>query len=441
MKKIFKYIIIFIITITIFNLLLFASSLFPSKWIEKNVRESADILQKEGNIYYFFKNNELISNDNYTDAIIINEAYSIDNKNPIYSYMSARKNYKEGITKNSNVDVTQELISLTNTKVYDPVDELQLFLDGKINTSITYARYWHGYLPIYRTLLIIFNISQIRIFLLIIFIILFSYFIYLVIKKIGILESIIFAFSLIAEGYFFVSYSLECAPVFLVMIISSIILLKNIEKIKNFNIFIFIIACITNFVDFLTVPLITLGIPLIIYILYKQKIEKISIKKILKSIIKASIIWAIGYALTWIFKWIIYDALYNEGLIKSAFNQVFYRMGRTNEYTTNTIEETLNLFIFNNLIYICISFNLFIFFMIINKRQKMKLLNFKEWINKSIPFITISIMPIIWYIALSNHTVLHYRFVYRHMLIFLIGILLCLKNIFIIIEKNNTKLE
>lgn len=78
---------------------------------------------------------------------MINEAYSIDNTNPIYSYMTVRKNYNKEITKNSMKDISEELISI-NSSEYDPVGELEEFLNGNIDTSVNYARYWHGYLPV-----------------------------------------------------------------------------------------------------------------------------------------------------------------------------------------------------------------------------------------------------------------------------------------------------
>lgn len=235
-KKIVKYIITFIILLIIFNLLLSLSSLFPSSLIEKNVKESSITLMKEGNLYQFFGWLN-IYNDNYTDSIMINTAYSIDYNDPVYSYMSGRKNFKNEITKTSLKDTSGELISVNNLEEYDPVGELDEFLDGNINTSINYARYWHGYLPILRILLLIFNISEIRIFLFIIFFILFVYLLYLLKNKLGIIISFIFGISLILHGYFFVSYSLQNAPVFLVMMISCIILLNNLTKIKDFYLF------------------------------------------------------------------------------------------------------------------------------------------------------------------------------------------------------------
>ena len=439
MKKIAKYGIVFLILILIFNFLLFISSLFPSKIIIKNVKESSEILSKEGNDYKFFENLYIVNN-NYTDALMINEAYSIDNTNPIYSYMTARKNYNKDITKKSMKDISEELISLKFDE-YDPVGELEELLNGNIDTSVNYARYWHGYLPVLRTLLIFFNISEIRKILLLIFIILFIWLIKLIKEKIGIYISIIFAIALIIEGYFFVSYSLESAPVFLVMMISSIILLNRIEKFKNLYLYIFIVSCITNFVDYLTVPLITLAIPLLLYILYKQKNDKqLNYKYYLLIILKATLIWIAGYAITWLSKWVIYDIIYKEGLIKSAIKQVLYRTKGYNRNSGITIQNMLILLLSNNLKYAIGLFNIGIILLFVKmNKYRISVKKVLEYIKENIPIFIIALMPLVWYRTLANHTLIHYKFVYRHMLIFLISILICLKNVFIIQKKEKEK--
>ena len=265
MKKILKYIIIFIGLIVIFNVLLLLSSLFPSALIEKNVRESAKILKEQGNYYLISIFSDDINN-NYTDVLMINEAYSINSKNPIFSYMSVRKNFYNGITKHQLPDTHGELVSV-GTEEYDPSTELVEFLNGNIDTSIEYARYWHGYLSVLRPLLLFFNVTQIRYILFGAYTILLTMMFYLLKKKFNLRIAIIYAFALIANGFLGASFSLESSPVFLVMLVSSIILLERIDKIKDFYIYIFVVACIANFVDYLTVPLITLAFPLSIYIL------------------------------------------------------------------------------------------------------------------------------------------------------------------------------
>lgn len=432
MKSIFKYISVFAILIIIFNILLFLSSLFPSSLIEQNVKESAQKLYEEGNLYKF-PQSCYITNNNYTDALMINEAYSINNKNPIYSYMAVRKNYKENQTKKELRDQNGELITINNGNIckedfYNTVGELKEFVEGKTEISVSYARYWHGYLPVLRTVLIFFNVVQIRYILLILFIILLIYSCILIKKKLGLDISIIFAFSLITQGYFYVSYSLESAPVFIVMMISSIILLKRIEKIKNFYLYIFIIAMITNFVDYLTVPLITLAMPLYIYILYIQENNKnINTKYYIKVILKAIIVWGIGYSATWFCKWLLYDIIYEQNLIKSAVLQVIYRSGGNAPYVKVQFPIILRSEILENLCYIFMYITIWASVFICKDVIHVKLESSRKGkinIKNQLPILIISGIPIVWFIILANHTTIHIRFTYRNMIIFLFGILI-----------------
>ena len=321
---------------------------------------------------------------------------------------------------------------------YDPVGELNDFLDNKIDTSIEYARYWHGYLPFLRVLLIFFNISEIRIFLFILFLVLFFTLIVLLKKKLGNIISIIFAFSLLCYEYFFVSYSLESAPIFITMMISSIVLLLFIDKIRDIYLTFFIIACISNFVDFLTVPLITLSIPLFIYILYKQKNENLQLKESMKIVIFSCISWGCGYALTWVSKWILYDVLFNKNLIVSAISQVLYRSSSSNDLITYSIFDVLKLWVFNSFIYAMIFIWVIIvtLFLITKKYKAHFNTNYLSYFKEIAPIFFTAILPILWYIVLTNHTVLHTHFVYRHMIIFLTGLLICFKKLFVLYKKS-----
>ncbi len=440
MKKVIRYLIVFIVLIFIFNILLLLGSLFPSSLIENNVRESSKRLLLEGNLP-LITNFSYVTTNNYTDSIMINECYSIDCDKPIFSYMSARKNFKKGLTNFQLEDTNGELISISSSSTkdfYNPVEELNEFLDDKVDTSIEYARYWHGYLPFLRVLLIFFNITEIRLFLFILFSILFILLIVLLKKKLGSTISFIFAFSLLAYDYFFVSYSLESAPIFITMMLSCIILLAFLDKIKNIYLYLFIVACISNFVDFLTVPIITLAMPLFIYILYKQKQGNLGVKETLKIVTVSCITWGIGYAFTWLSKWIIYDILYHKNLISSAISQVLYRTSSTNNLTSNTIFYVLVKFLSNT-----IAFVMFFIFLVTTvlfiacKKYKIQLQNnsFVNYLKTISPILLISVLPIIWYVSLRNHTILHTHFVYRHMIVFLSGLLICFNKLFIIQKR------
>ncbi|NLC87755.1 MAG: glycosyltransferase [Clostridiaceae bacterium] len=94
-KKIMKYIAVFFIMILLFFSLLISTSIFSSENIKDNIKDSSDILIEEGNAkkQYILHRNDIFKFDNYTDALMINNAYSIDNKDIINSALLARKNY------------------------------------------------------------------------------------------------------------------------------------------------------------------------------------------------------------------------------------------------------------------------------------------------------------------------------------------------------------
>ncbi len=86
-KSFFKYVLTFVIVILLFIATLIISSLFPRDWIEENTLESATTLWREGNPNYVLD----MKLDNYTDALMINTAYSINPSKPFESAMLAPK--------------------------------------------------------------------------------------------------------------------------------------------------------------------------------------------------------------------------------------------------------------------------------------------------------------------------------------------------------------
>lgn len=355
-----------------------------------------------------------------------------------------RKNYKKGLTTEELPDHNGELISFPSFTIngtYDTVGELAKFLDGKVTTSVDYARYWHGYEVVLRVLLLFFDISVIRMLLLFVFATLLVTLFILLKRKFGIAISIIFAASLIVYDYLFIAFSLQGAPIFLTMMISCIILLTKFDKIKSIYLYFFIIGCISNFVDFLTVPLITFAMPMFIYILSLQKSENFSCKKAIKTLIGSLILWGLGYVSTWVSKWLIYDIFYNKDLLSSAISQVLYRSGYNDLSVYSSLGNILDLLINISLIFIrlyLLGFGFCLLFLSIDNKIHFKILHFSSYLKEIAPILIVTILPFIWYVALANHTTIHSYFVHRNMLIFLTGSLICITKS-VSLEKKTKK--
>lgn len=82
-------------------------------------------------------------------------------------------------------------------------------------------------------------------------------------------------------------------------------LLSRYEKDKpvNLMLYFFAVGMIENFFDFLTYPIITLGIPLIILLWLRVRDEQADFKGNFWFMFQSSVSWGLGYALTWIAKW------------------------------------------------------------------------------------------------------------------------------------------
>ena len=240
-----KYSIRYIIMIISFVMLLYLVSIIPSKYMKQNVKESADIFMEEGNDKYVivnYKNRIKVKIDNYTDALMVNTAYSIDSKNPIKSFLLAKKDFIPGVTEVTYKDARGNLQFPAKYKEYTPVEELYDTVNENIDESYEYARYWHGYLVLLRPLLFIFNIKKIRILSQITFAVLLLFMGYLIWKKISPVVAMIVEIAFLSIQYYLVAGSFQGNAVLLLSIICAIYILLKHDKIQNLSLLFFTIG-------------------------------------------------------------------------------------------------------------------------------------------------------------------------------------------------------
>ncbi len=443
-----RYIGVFTLLILIFNLLLYLSCLFDSRLIKENVRESSEILIKQGYDKDIFSL-MWVKNDTGADSVCINEAYAIDCRHPFESYMKARKDYNPQLTKFEARDYIGEGMSALYVEEFnqnrfgyvdfDNLSELRDFVSDKLEIAIVYGRYWHGNIALYRPLLLFCNITQIRMLMLGVYICLFVYFIYLVNKRFGLSIALIFALSLVCCGYFTIFFCLSNSPIFLTMIVSGVILIKRIDTIKDFSMFVFVVACVVNFVEFLTVPLVTLGMLCGLYLL-KLMEEGKDWAYCLRFVVVNSLIWLLGFAGTWMCKWVLYDLTINDGtsMVQVGIQQCLFRLQRTCH--TIVPDRFSDPFSENGVFIAMMLLARAAFFTVLSSFAIMWAKGFKmssQGLNKrALSFVLLSTLPLVWYLALANHTILHAFFAYRHAFVFMLGALLAMHEQFWPLDKK-----
>lgn len=424
-NKIKKYAVTFLILIIFFILSLTLVSIFPSSWIEDNVRKSSETLVKEGNkkIYFSLSHLQYLEFDNYSDALMINTAYSIDNKTPLYSIFVARKNYIPGVTKTVIEDFVGDLESNSNKyEELDQVNELKDTVNGEAPESYEYGRYWHGYMIFLRPLLIFFDYWQIRVLNLFILAVLAIWLLTLIESNFGKIVCVIIGIALFEIDYFYIGASLLNTPMAIIMMIFSIYLLKRFEKIKDFGWLFFVVGCLVGFFDLLDYPLITYEMGILVYLMCASQRRNYSVnnKKDFIDIVKLGFLWLLGYVITWITKWILIDIIYHKNMIQVGICQVIFR---TSGIVDGRINVTPALSIVLNILYMGVPVIVNLIYSVLLVCCKPHKFLIKD-MKKTIPYLIIGLIPFVWLGFFANHSFQHAFFTCRIMFVTLIVMLI-----------------
>lgn len=398
-KEVLKTVLIFIILFSTFIILLTLISMFPSKLISKNVEKSLEVLKKEGNFpkIKYALNYRL---DNYTDALMINTAYSIDSREPLTSALLARRNYQCN---------RKEKLALIEIDSENTIQNLEHTLREENTEYCEYSRYWHGYLVFLRPLLLFMDYAKIRILLILVINILLIITCYYIWKKINLKYAFAFFISMIlAASIHLIGLSLQYSSVFIISLCSTLYILLKQDKINIYILF-FITGEITCFMDLLTCPIITFGIPLIIYIALNENKD---LKDIVKIIIKLGIYWGLGYCAIWFSKWLITDSIYKTNTIESAINKIKGYSGMDGGININI--SIIDSFI-ANIEYIFPIISILIITIILTIPNIF--IENRKMLLKNLPYIIIAIIPFVWYAVTKKHAYIHARFTYKNLVV------------------------
>ena len=390
--------------------LIYCVHCIPFSAIKQNVDISCKIIghEKFYNVLYYdfgFKPNIHQGNMNYlldglTDAVMLMETCNTKEENHLRASMA-----------NDRIKTKQGELP------FDVIDGYTARLNDKNAELYSYGRYWHGYLVTLIPALTMMDLSQIRIFNCILFLLLIISICYLTYRNFSLSAMIAFLIPL-AFGLFFpiVPYSLQYSSVFYIAFISSIILLSYnkywITK-PRIVVFFFIVGAITSFFDFLTAPIVTLGFPLLFYGLRKET-------PTIKELFLLCAIWAMGYSLMWISKWIIAYLLAGVNVFEDAYSHAATWTG-TNVERPSLVQLlrhlVVNAPVFNNIL---LGIILIVLFFIPKKLSE---------IRKNSWFLFVALVPIAWLILMRRHTYIHYWFSWRNLLVSFFALLLFVNRI------------
>ena len=347
------------------------SNTIPQSSIYDNAKESKEYFSQH-DTYPEVLNVSYFTLDYFTDALMINIASSGDDEHILDTtllnpYHSQSKGISEGLNTQNSSDIEH------------------------------YSRYWHGYLLVLKPLLIFYSYNQIRIINAIFLLLVTCYCFYLIYIKVGKRIAVSFIISLLLIAFPIVPLTFQFSTCFYIAFIATIILLKFPQLTNTRDgsiIFFFIVGGATSYFDFLTTPQITLGFPLVAYLIKENRFNKV------KELLVLGCIWALGYASIWVSKWLIAYILTGENVIMAAVEQAEYRTA--GEYNTQCLNTPIKI-----LSYIIPFITLFL--LCIYKKYTIG----KKAVKDNLYLLLLALFVPAWYLLLRNHSVVHYWFTWR----------------------------
>ncbi|HKM02187.1 MAG TPA: hypothetical protein VJ083_09070 [Sedimentibacter sp.] len=317
------------------------------------------------------------------------------------------------------------MISYVNTQDKATNNPLEDALD-----ACGYTRYWHGYMMFLKPLLVFFTYAQIRYIFMYLYLVLMAWACVEIYKRIGIKGTMAYAISFAAIYFPVLSFSLQFSYIFFIALVATIFICKKYNSemsTSKIATWFLVIGMITNFLDLLTAPLITLGIPLALIILINiveaKEAQAITNYKIL---VKTSFAWGMGYGICWISKWIIASIVLKRNIMEDALAQAFFRINGDNEIPLDRLQMYRDNFnaIFptwfwssNRRILLVIIALIAMTVMYLIKKKPL------SEIKRLSPLIILSIYPYIWYFVMANHSQIHFFFTYRIQMITVFSLL------------------
>jgi len=385
MNTFLKYLKVFAILIASFFTFSVLSCLIPYESVRKNIEKSLPELLEDGNYPKVILKGDRYRQDNFTDALILNVITSSDSKRPIRSAMMNPLSFQAPNTEDWNIIAHLEY----KTKHID------------LQPDMFYGRYWHGSASVSKILLLVMDYQGIKWFLYIVSTLLLLLFAVKMVNNVGWIKSLPVFLALLFADFFVTQFSIQFFPVMAIALTGGIWMCGNgIKSRSQVSMCLFIIGMFTAYFDLLTTPLLTLGLPLIVYLILQSEEEK-TIKEIFKTLFILCMVWLVGYASAWASKWALAYILADTNSL-NIINAIKWRT-TTDDYTRwDAIAKNFNLIplVWLNLV---LTFLLLLTFFSFNKKG----------IPLAIIFLIVGLFPYIWYFVLSSHSHPHWWFTYR----------------------------
>lgn len=243
---------------------------------------------------------------------------------------------------------------------------------------------------------------------------------YLVRKKIGEQYQLPYIAMIFVLNPIVLPLSLQFSWVFYVGLLGTlgILIPKEIWLKQRYILWFWFIGMLTSYVDLLTYPVFTYGLPLITLLLLCRNEGW---HKQVNYIVSSGLAWGLGYAIMWIGKWIFTWIFDNGYIFRDVIERIIMRAsarGYDMEELSAMTVLTKNISVLMKWPYLLLLIIIILVLCVMKKKS-----SFKMQLENTIPYVIIAIMPIVWLVVKSNHSYIHYWFTFRELSIVIMAVI------------------
>lgn len=294
---------------------------------------------------------------------------------------------------------------------------LQLYSMGeRPDGQWLYPRYWMGFRAISRWLLVFLDYFQIRRYAGTLFFTLFALVFCSVSKNVDVKTAFAFAVSIILVRPQVIANCLQYLCCFLIAFSAMLLTPKLIKSPKWDVVFFFEIGIVTMFFDFYTVPIVTVGFPLVyLAVLRIRQGQQITIMWLIRCVL----FWLGGYALMWLAKLTLTDLLTSTDGLRNGLWSFFGRVGIEKTegleeyYSVSMAFERIREAIFSDaegkIIYLTGAGMIALTTCVCAIRRK---IGWSTLMAHSC-LLFVAVVPLIWFTVTAQPIAIHYMFQYR----------------------------
>jgi len=364
----------------------------PTEQMRYHVSLSLPYLQDEGDFYRWAPYHNSTALDGFTDSIMLGSAIYDSSASPFHdALVNPRMEFTPGDTV--------------------PVDSLVRYASGETNgKEVTYARYWHGYLLVLKPLLLFFSPADIRLLNMTVQFLLCAVALLLAYRRKGLALAIPLAAAILCVNPISAALSLQYTDVYLLTLIFETFLLAFRTDEKKFGWFLYLwLGILVAFFDFLTYPLVSLGILLVTELALCQE----NLRGRLKRLFLNSSAWFVGYGGMWAGKWIAASLFTEQNVIQNALGSIQERVSSSVDSVSFTFLQVLKR---NIQVYINPSVELLVLLLFLGLLYLLAVRKYRVSLHAGslVPMVLCALYPVIWTYLLKNHSMIHPHMTYRN---------------------------